>query len=293
MIRVGPAGWSYPDWEGIVYPKPKPRGFHGLAFLAKHFSCIEVNSSFYAMPNPLHAERWVELVDDYPDFRFLSKLNGSFTHESVMDGEEFQRAVGAFQLGIRPLQDSGKLGAILIQFPVSFSATPAGAERLLRLFDAFEANTLALELRHSSWFVEEHYELLRKREVSLLHIDLPSAAEHPPEDVPVTGRIGYQRLHGRNKDTWFQADVGRDRRYDYLYGAAELEEIVRTTKRLEAQSEDVYVITNNHFEGKAIANGLEIQAALQSAPVLAPAELIARYPHLQGIAKSVGQQRLF
>ena len=68
MIRVGPAGWSYADWEGRAWPRSKPRGFHPLAHLARFVDCIEINSSFYALTDPAHCARWVDLVADRPDF---------------------------------------------------------------------------------------------------------------------------------------------------------------------------------------------------------------------------------
>ena len=64
MIRIGPAGWSYPDWEGVVYPRRKPKDFHPLRHLARYFDCVEINSSFYGAPVPRNAEHWAELVHD-------------------------------------------------------------------------------------------------------------------------------------------------------------------------------------------------------------------------------------
>ena len=80
-ILVGPAGWSYADWEGIVYPRSKPRGFHEAAYLAQYFDTIEINTSFY---NPLRAEvaaSWVGKVQRNPSFQFTAKLWKRFTHE--------------------------------------------------------------------------------------------------------------------------------------------------------------------------------------------------------------------
>lgn len=293
MIRIGPAGWSYADWEGIVYPRPKPRGFHGLEFLSRHFNCMEINSSFYAMPRADHAERWVELVADLPDFRFISKLLGEFTHGVELEEEDFQRKVHAFCAGIEPLRRAGKLGAILIQFPVSFRDTPRSRARLENLTEVWEDIPLALELRHRSWFEPKHYDWFAQREVSLLDIDLPSAKDHPPKEVPRTGRLSYLRLHGRNANSWFDRDAGRDQRYDYLYAPSEIDELVEKTKRLSRESDETYVVTNNHFEGQAIANAFEIQAGLSGQSIAIPDSLVERYPHLLPITKPTGQQRLF
>ena len=73
-IRVGTAGFSYKDWEGVVYPDPRPAGFDPLAFLAGYFDCIEMNVSFYRVPAPAMVERWVGTVAARPDFTFCFKL---------------------------------------------------------------------------------------------------------------------------------------------------------------------------------------------------------------------------
>lgn len=293
MIRVGPAGWSYADWEGIVYPRPKPRGFHALPFLAELFDCVEINSSFYALPNPDHARRWVELVAEHSAFRFTAKLLQDFTHGPQLGTRAFDSARDAFRSGIEPIVRSGRFAALLLQFPVSFHADDPSTRRLERLVEAFGDLPLAVELRHRSWFAEEKLHLLRERGVSLLHIDLPQAADHPPGQFQATGPLGYLRLHGRNAANWFRRDAGRDDRYDYLYAPSELELLVGKAKRLAQEHDEVYVVTNNHFQGQAIVNGLELRAALDSKPPCAPAQLVARYPRLSKIARVRGQQRLF
>ena len=121
MIRVGTAGWSYPDWDGAVYPRHKPTGFHPLPFLARYFDCIEVNSSFYAMPRAEHTERWVRLVADRPDFRFSVKLLQDFTHGPTpgKDTGDWDRKADAFRRAIEPIRRARRLGAILVQTVVS------------------------------------------------------------------------------------------------------------------------------------------------------------------------------
>lgn len=294
MIRVGPAGWSYADWEGIVYPKPKPRGFHPLPFLAERFDCVEVNSSFYAMPRSENAERWAELVQPFENFRFLAKLHGDFTHGPHLEDSDYNESTRRFHEGIAPLQEAGRLGGLLAQFPVTFRATRATAERVERLAETWRSEVpLAVELRHASWFSERAVDWLRELGVTLLHIDLPAAKDHPPDEFAATTRLGYYRLHGRNAANWFRKGVGRDDRYDYLYGLEEIDAVVAKARRLSKESDDLYVVTNNHFAGQAVANAFEIAAGLGGGPVQAPASLVERYPRLASISESRGQQRLF
>jgi uncharacterized protein YecE (DUF72 family) len=296
LIRVGAAGWSYRDWEGIVYPARKPRGFHGLAHLAGFTDCMEVNSCFYAMPQAQNADRWVELTEREASavpFHFTAKLHQSFTHGAPLETRQLDEAVRTFSAGVAPLRESGRLAALLAQFPVSFLRTRGAERRLDQLCEAFSGWPLAVELRHRSWFEPEGLALLARRGVSLLHIDLPAAKDHPPDRFEATGPLGYLRLHGRNAAEWFRREAGRDDRYNYLYGPRELDELQATALQLEAEHDEVYVISNNHFAGQAVANAVELRARLCGAPVPAPAELVSRYPALAPYARAQGQQSLF
>ncbi len=293
MIRVGPAGWSYADWEGIVYPRPRPKGFHPLAHLLPFVDCVEVNGTFYGLPRAEYVARWAEIVGEKEGFQLLAKLHQEFTHAPPLSESSFAARASAFLAGLDPLVRSGRFGALLLQFPLGFTRNRANEERLDRLAEAFGHLPLAVELRHRSWFEPPILADLRRREMSLLHIDLPAAADHPPDWFESTGPIGYLRLHGRNAATWFARGVGRDQRYDYLYPPAELDTLVEKAQRLAREHDETYVITNNHFEGQAVANALEIRARLAGAPVAAPATLVARYPHLDGCTRVSGQQSLF
>ncbi len=293
MIRVGPAGWSYPDWDGIVHPRGRGAGFHPLAHLARYVDCIEINSSFYATPRADFARRWVELVAHRPSFRFTAKLQGLFTHETLPGDGELAARVQAYRAGIEPLRAAGRLAALLVQFPFGFVHGPAAVERLGRLARAFGEHSLVLEVRHRSWFTEPALATIEALGYSLAAIDLPWSADHPPPAIPAIGPVGYVRLHGRNAGAWFDARAGRDQRYDYLYAPDELSEIVQLTRRLATGRDETFVITNNHFSGKAVANALELLFALAGEPPLAPAELIAAFPHLRSMTRADGQGSLF
>jgi uncharacterized protein YecE (DUF72 family) len=298
VIRVGPAGWSYADWEGIVYPRRKPRGFHPLEHLARFVDCIEINSSFYALPKLEHAQRWVQLVEPRPEFRFTAKLHRDFTH-SELEVADLEPAAETFREALAPLRRAGRLAALLAQFPLSFRDGARSRERLASVRALFRDFPLVLEVRHESWFHPAALEEIARLDYSLAAIDLPAAADHPPAEHPTPGRIGYLRLHGRNAGAWFERDAHRDRKYDYLYGARELEQLTQRAQRLAGAHDETYVVTNNHFEGKAVANALEIRQLLSGTAVDAPAELVERYPRLAAIARvaradgGAGQRELF
>lgn len=296
VIRVGTAGWSYADWEGRVYPRSRPRGFHPLPFLARYVDCIELNSSFYALPDPRHAQAWVERVEPWPAFRFTAKLWGALTHEPSTDvasaSIELQRALA-------PLVTSGRLGAWLAQFPLGFRDGRATRDRLERIDAAFEGRPLVLELRHASWFEPDALEFLeRLAGRSLAEIDLPeppadSRVRHGPRHAPYVGPLGYLRVHGRNQGAWFDPRAGRDQKYDYLYSEAEVAELAARARRLAGGRDETYVITNNHFGGQALANAIELRALLGGEPVPAPADLLRAFPRLKRVAHGDGQQELF
>jgi uncharacterized protein YecE (DUF72 family) len=297
VIRVGPAGWSYPDWEGKVYPHTKPHGFHALAYLARYFDCIEVNSTFYAMPHREHAERWAQLVAEHPRFRFMVKLNRDFTHALEPDGgpanEGWEAKAREFTSGIEPLVRARRLQCLLVQFPAGFLFGKSEVRRLGRLKALLADLPLVLEVRHNSWFTPPALDTLRGLSYSLAYIDLPPAWNHPPLWHAPTGSIGYLRLHGQNRDHWFRHDSGRDEKYDYLYTSEELASLAGKAQRLSTMQNEVAVITNNHFEGKAVANAIEIRYLLEREPVSAPPELVDAYPRLRAITRVEGQQRLF
>jgi len=120
-IHVGTAGWSYPDWKGQVYPKLQPRGFDPLRYLAQSFDAVEVNSTFYRIPDPTMTRRWVQCVADHPPFRFTAKLWQGFTHE----GQATAQAEAAFRNALAPLHEAGRPEAAILPFPQRFPHTPA------------------------------------------------------------------------------------------------------------------------------------------------------------------------
>lgn len=294
MIRVGTAGWSYADWEGVVYPRHKGPAFHPLRHLAHFVDCVEINSTFYAIPPREMVEGWARVLSGRPKFALTAKVHRDFTHAEPSADEAGLRArASEFLAALEPIASTGRLHALLLQFPASFQQGVAEARRLARLHGLFASLPLVLELRHASWFTPPALATLRGLGYSLAHIDLPPAWNHPPTEFPPVGPLGYYRLHGRNKLAWFDARAGRDQKYDYLYSAAEMEGVAARTRAISKEHEETYVVTNNHFTGKALVNALQLIARLRGQPTLAPAELVHAYPELQACTRHEGQQELF
>lgn len=291
-IRIGPAGWSYKDWEGVVYPKRAGSKFDPLEYLARYFDTIEINSSFYRPPAPTTALAWVKRVDDNAEFRFTAKLHRLFTHErgkATADDEK------EFREGIEPLLSAGKFGALLLQFPWSFKNTEEDNAYLFNLLQRFREYPLVLEIRHSSWNAHDVYERLEELGVGICNIDQPLFKQSIRPDALSTSSVGYVRLHGRNYKDWFRTEAPRDDRYNYLYSLEELEPWIVRIREVAKQTFESYVVTNNHFRGQAVVNALEIKSAFEGKPVEAPAPLLEVYPQLreEGAATDSGSDRLF
>jgi uncharacterized protein YecE (DUF72 family) len=279
-IRVGPAGWSYKDWAGQVYPQPQPRGFDPLTYLAQYFDAIEINRSFYRIPDAKTTQRWGERVADHPAFRFTAKLWQGFTHEGTANAQD----EAAFRQAMAPLHDAGRLGAVLLQFPYRFHHTPDNREHLRQLVAAFQAYPLVLEVRHRSWDRPQVYEFLRELGIGFCNIDQPQVSYSIGLTRVVTSPIGDLRLHGRNVANWFAEGADAAARYDYRYPTEELQAMVDVVEVLSREARETYLITNNHFRGQAALNALELRHRLYQAPVPVPSPLLTAYPELRSIA---------
>lgn len=286
-IKIGPAGWSYPDWNGIVYPKRKGAGFDPLAYIAAYFDTVEINSTFYRPPDPSTSRSWARRISGQGSFAFTVKLWRRFTHEnSSPGGKEASR----FNRGIDPLRESGRMGALLIQFPWSFKNSRENRRHLIALFDSFRADPLVVEVRHASWDVPDFYKLLSEHDAGFVNIDQPLFSRSLGPSAHATAPVGYVRLHGQNRDDWFRTDAGRDARYDYLYSAAELEPWVEKIAAISESAKTTYAITNNHFRGKAVCNALQIRHMLLRVPVAVPEPMLVHYPLLAEIADNLPVQ---
>lgn len=280
MLRLGPAGWDYKDWEGVVYPLGL-KGTDRLNFLATLFDAVEINVTFYRPLTPRLAERWLETVAEHPDFRFTAKLLNIFTHERRLPEKE----IADFQAGLFPLLAAGRLGVLLAQFPYSFHNTEETRAYLLQLKAAFPGFPLAVEVRHRSWQRREVREFLREVGLDFVNLDQPAVSYSLGRTAWVTGTLGYLRAHGRRRETWFEFGEDRHSRYDYLYSAEELAELAGRVRELGEKTPEVYVIFNNHPRGQAVVNALELAHLLTGRTFPLPPCLLESFPRLAGLAE--------
>lgn len=284
-IFVGTAGFSYKDWEGVVYPADlKKRKIHPLEYLAQFFDCCEINTSFYGHIRPNVGKSWCEKTAAVnPNFQFTAKLFQGFTHvpRGSKSPSPFQLTVspkdeGLTREGLDSIASEGRLGAVLVQFPVSFKNADDTRDYLFSLVRKFNQYPLVLEIRHESWNDPEILGRLAEEGVGFCNIDQPRLGKSLRGTAHVTAPVGYVRLHGRNYKEWFQAD-NRNDRYNYLYKPKELEGWKERITHIGAQTDKTYVVANNHFKGQAAVNALELKNMLSGKPVKAPKSLIEHY----------------
>jgi uncharacterized protein YecE (DUF72 family) len=293
-IRIGTAGWSYKDWDGVLYPPEVTRKkIHPLEFMARFFDVIEINTSFYGHIRPELGRLWCRKVAAVnPNFLFTAKLHRSFTHSplavmeptsaaSIRPNDEDEKLA---REGLDSLASEGKLGALLIQFPVSFKNTSLNREYLEQLLRQFIEYPRVVEVRHESWDNPETIAEFMRQNVGFCNIDQPLLGRSLAPTEHVTSGVGYVRLHGRNYEHWFESGSdsdNRDDRYNYLYKPAEMEKWKEKVEIIAHKAETTFVVANNHFQAKAAVNALELRHLLSGKKVPAPETLVKHYPELR------------
>ncbi|MDA0576725.1 MAG: DUF72 domain-containing protein [Verrucomicrobia bacterium] len=277
-VFCGIAGWSYPDWDGYVYPASTR---DKLRYVAAYFDVIEINSTFYRPPDPRTVASWLERTRDLPEFHFTAKIHQDVTHRGRIE----PATVMAFRNSFAPMVAAGRLRHLLAQFKHDFADAADTRRHLEQVADAFGGmGTLTLELRHRSWQESDVRPFLAELGVTVANLDYPLAKTS--FDLPATG-IGehaYLRLHGRNAAAWFSRGAGRDESYNYLYSPQELDAIAQRAREIATLSKSLTLIANNHYRGKEAANALEAKALLQARRVPVPPLLLKHYPTLKAIA---------
>ena len=264
---IGTSGWSYPKgegtWKGYFYPSGK---INELEYYSQFFNTVELNSSFYRPPNPGYVYNWVKCTP--PDFRFAVKLWQKFTHPKMYEqatGEEAvisQADVELFERSLEPLVKTGKLGALLAQFPPSFKNDGNGRQILEAVARTFGRYPLAVELRHRSWSDDESTAgFLRGNNIAWVQIDEPKFKTSVAAEVPLTTGMAYFRFHGRNAKDWWTGDS--ETRYRYLYSPEEIEELAAVVSAAAGEVETMFAFFNNHWQGYAPRNAVDLKKSLQ------------------------------
>jgi len=276
-LYIGTSGWSYPKgegtWTGHFYPDRK---VNELEYYSQFFNTVEINSSFYRPPSVGYVYNWARRVPK--GFLFTVKLWQKFTHPRMYKeatGEEAvisRQDVDVFNRSIEPLVKYDKLGALLAQFPPSFKNNGYGRHMLEGIIRYFGQYRLAVELRHKSWSDDANTAgLLRENNVAWVQIDEPKFKTSVAEEVPVTSDMAYFRFHGRNAEMWWKGDT--ETRYNYLYSQDEIGELAGKVKVAAGQTRILFAFFNNHWQGYAPRNAIDMMKSLQMPLQEPPAQM--------------------
>jgi uncharacterized protein YecE (DUF72 family) len=287
-ILVGTASWSDPGFVERWYPKKMPAG-ERLQWYAQQFEMVEVNSTFYSVPEPRMVERWCAATPD--DFTFDVKLHQLFSFHStpakllppdlqrraetgargiVKSTPELQEALlGIFLRSMSIFRDARKLGVLLLQLSPAFSPRKHQLSELQPLMDMLGGYDLAIEFRNRNWAagnqLESTIDFVRKRRAIFVNVDAP-ASDHfmvMPSDIDETTNsdVTYLRLHGRNEKAYV---TGRTvaARFDYDYSESEIAEVAQRSRKLTKEARELHVIFNNNNLDYAPRAALRLRKAL-------------------------------
>jgi len=253
-ILVGTSGYSYDDWRGLLYPDSLGKEDF-LEYYALRFPFVELNFSYYAMPNARSLSNMASRTP--PGFLFTIKAHKSLPPAI---GPDWPKDAAAFSDAVSALASSGKLAGILVQLPFRFHYTNENRIYLGKLLERLKAFPLFVEFRNDEWQGERTRDALCKGGVGLVLVDKPDLAGLPPDMEAVCGKHAYIRFHGRNEDAWWSGD--NVTRYDYPYTSGELEPWAGRLKRLSGKAELVLVAFNNHSKGRAVTNAESLTAMI-------------------------------
>ena len=300
QVYVGTAGWSYKDWDGIVYPAQIKKSQHPVGYLAQYIDMLEINTSFYGHIKPEWGKLWCRMARaSNPEFQFTAKLNKAFTHSPIAvvqstSAETIKATVEDEQLakaGLESIAVEGMLGALLAQFPISFKNTYDNREYLDGVIERFKMFPLVIEVRHNSWTNEGTLRYFAKKGIAFCNIDQPLLGNAVTPSEHVTAPVGYVRLHGRNYEQWFDSDSRNDR-YNYLYTDPELRSWKTRIDAIAEKAEKTFVVANNHFEGKALVNALQLKHMVTGRSVRMPEMLLEKYWELgEIVARNSGAEQ--
>ncbi len=267
-VRLGTC--SFAD-EGLVkswYPRgvstPKAR----LAYYAERFDTVEVDSPYYHLPDPTVTGRWAQRTP--PEFVFHVKAHATMTrHEPA----EQERAFAEFRASLEPLELSGKLRGVLLQYHPRFVKSAEAKEELARVHELLDPLVPLVEFRHRSWLEEDERAdtlgFLEQQGLAYVSVDAPPtrASNVVPPVAAATNAVAYVRFHGRNVKTWNIRSEKSWHRFDWMYSAEELTEWVEKLGRLASEADEVYAMFNNNRDDFAPRSAMILRDLLDRAGI--------------------------
>ncbi|MDQ6882698.1 MAG: DUF72 domain-containing protein [Candidatus Dormibacteraeota bacterium] len=294
QIKVGISSWTEPTLvKSGWYPPESTTAEERLRFYASTFPMVEVDSTFYAIPNEKTAQLWVERTPR--DFVFHAKAFALLTQhptpparlpkairEKVTETraniylkdlapKDQENVWDRFREGLQPLHDAGKLGAVLFQFPKWFLPSPPSYRFMEDLREWIPDFRIAIEFRQVSWMKEVRRDrvlrFLKDHGFSYVVVDEPQGfPSSVPPVVATTAPLAMIRFHGRNRETWEKKGISTAEKFRYLYPKEELQPWVRSLRSMAAESQEVHAVMNNCYADYAVRNAEDLSRMLQSSP---------------------------
>ena len=270
FVRIGTASWQEPDFIKYWYPSGLAKT-RLLPYYAEYFSFVEVNGSFYGVPQPKVTAQWCRQTPE--GFLFNVKLHrllsrhtteakflppelrprAEITRGKVELTAKMEKLVAKkFIAGIEPLREANKLGALLLQLSPSFRPKENKLEELDNILSLFEEFTVGVELRNRFWLTddqtEETVKFFERRKISLVSVDAPES-EHftvmPNIDFVTNRDLAYFRLHGRSEEAYVKGRTVQER-FDYDYSNVELDEFATRIMKVAENAKNIHVVFNNN-----------------------------------------------
>ncbi len=288
-VRFGTASWTDPTMTapGVFYPRGAASAEDRLRFYASKFSAVEVDSTYYALPNKRTAESWVERTPK--GFVFDIKAHALMTGQPTeaarlpkaikeelpgelkekkriyrkdVPGELLDEVYRLFREALEPLVEAGKLGAVFVQFPKWVFPSHEARELILETRRRLEL-PIAVEFRHGSWFNEKNAErtvkFLEENKIPYVAVDEPQGFKSsvPPVIVPTSEELAVFRFHGRNAENWEKKDITPAERFRYLYDEDELADWTPKIAAVAKKTKETHAVYNNCFSNYGTTNAQE------------------------------------
>jgi len=295
VVRAGTASWTDPTMTaaGVFYPEGASSAEERLRYYASRFSVVEVDATYYALPQDAMSRRWVERTPD--GFVFDVKAHALMTGQPSetkrlpkpirealpeplrekarlyprdLPDEVAGEIWAAFRRGIDPLVEAGKLGAVFLQFPRWVFPSNETRDHILRARERLGGLPVAVEFRHGSWFNEKNAErtvrFLTDHAIPYVVVDEPQGFKSsvPPVVAATSPALAVFRFHGRRAETWEKRDVPPVERFRYLYDEDELADWVPAIGDTARKTGETHVLMNNCFSNYGTTNALEIARLL-------------------------------
>jgi len=289
LVRFGTASWTDPTMTapGVFYPAGAKTAEERLRYYASQFPVVEVDATYYALPNRRTAEGWVERTPD--GFVFDIKAHALMTGQPTevarlpkavreelpaeltekkriyrkdMPAEVLDGVYAQFREALEPLIEAGKLGAVFVQFPKWVFPSNEARELILETRERL-ALPIAVEFRHGSWFNEKNAErtvrFLQDNKIPYVAVDEPQGFKSsvPPVIVPTSDDLAVFRFHGRNAANWEKKEIPPSERFRYLYDEDELADWTPKIAAVARKTKETHVIYNNCFSNYGTTNARE------------------------------------